>query len=164
MPVIAAVAATAIGSTIAAGASIYQGIQAERASDRAAALQREQGRIAARQESEQARRRRAENEALIGASGVTGAGSPNLANLQGVLDSLEQQSLLRRNAALQASVTESEGNAALIGGILTGIGTGFSGIGDVGLLGRNAGLFGRSSFETTRRRLGGALAPGVGRL
>jgi len=140
-----------LGTAVTAGASIYGGIQANKAAQQESALLAEQGRIAQEQADEEAKshaqdvRRFAAGQSLsFLANGVSLAGSPLL-----VLDDTYKQGQKEVDAIVKsgksqaslytqrANITANEGRASLIGGVASGVGS----VTSSAIAGRKAGIW-----------------------
>ena len=146
-------ASAAVGAATSGAASIASGIQAKKQSKREAfgILTR------ARQESaivgENAAREASAKRAAAGASGLAGEGSV-LSQLGTLFDASLQQRNINTSAAINAQSVLKQGKNAQTAGILGAVSTVFGTAGQVGILGADAGAFGKKSTGSTTGMFG----------
>lgn len=152
-PITLALTALAVGGSVSAGASVKQGMDAKKQSKREALgiLTR------ARQESaivgENAAREASAKRAAAGASGLAGEGSV-LSQLGTLFDASLQQRNINTSAAINAQSVLKQGKNAQTAGILGAVSTVLGTAGQVGILGADAGAFGKKSTGSTTGMFG----------
>lgn len=159
-PITIALGALAIGGAASGAGQIIQGVEANKEAKRAAAETIRVGQQQASAVRERGAVEASAKRAAAGASGLGGQGTL-LSSIASIFEASTQSNEILTSSAVSAYNIRKQGKNAQKAGIIGGVGSIFTGLGQAGALGFDAGIFGGGSSAGASTSSGGIFAPGA---